>query len=59
MYAHENDCREYVRGHDDDDRVAVNVHVYVRAHGDDQSHQRYHGLFHPVPQILLFAIRST
>ena len=65
MYAYENDRREYVRGHDDDDCVAVNVHACVRvcvlrAHGggdvhvhgrdgDDQSHQRCHGLFHRVP----------
>ena len=37
--------------------VNEHVHVYVRARGghghvrdgDDQSHQRYHGLFHRVP----------
>ena len=49
--AHANVCvlRGYVNEH-------VHVHEYVRGRGghgrdggDDQSHQRYHGLFHRVP----------
>ena len=56
MYVHENDRHEYVHAHDDD-RVSEHVHacalrVYVNEHvhdGDDQSHQRCHGLFRRVP----------
>ena len=56
MYVHEYVRREYVRAHDDD-RVSEHVHDDdVRARGgghgrdgDDQSHQRCHGLFHRVP----------
>ena len=52
-YAHESECVHVCVL-----RAYVNEHVYVRAHGDvhgrgrdgdDQSRQRFHGLFHRVP----------